>query len=135
MRGDVSVITSVSFAVHSALIKDLPDIAYLSRKPGTRKPDGTYEEEERFRRPYKDDCEVFVFPQTWGSTALGFGGAGGQAMTMAYTTIVSIQSHAAVYFGGRLAYVVANPNQRFWEHVAQQSMVAAGGSHAYVSEG
>ena len=30
---------------------------------------------------------ISVFSQTWGSTALGFGGIGGQAITSAYTTI------------------------------------------------
>lgn len=30
-----------------------------------------------------------MFPQAWGSTSLGFGGIGGQAMTSAYTTVIT----------------------------------------------
>lgn len=32
--------------------------------------------------------EAVTFPQLWGSTALGFGQIGGDAMTNAYTTII-----------------------------------------------
>lgn len=31
---------------------------------------------------------VYMFPQTWGDTSLGFGGMGGQAITTALTTII-----------------------------------------------
>ena len=34
--------------------------------------------------------KMYVFPQTWSSTALGFDGCGGQAITEAYTTIVEM---------------------------------------------
>lgn len=59
------------------------------------------------RRPRKDECEIISFPQTWGSTALGYGGVGGAAMTRAQTVVVScpLNRSAVVYFGGdRLAY-------------------------------
>ena len=39
-------------------------------------------------------CTMYVFPQTWASTALGFdehGGLGGQAFTSTYTTVVEIK--------------------------------------------
>lgn len=66
-------------------------------------------------RPRSEDCEVTMFPQTWGSTALGYGGIGGQAVTVAYTVIVRCKytSFAAVYFGqgGRLAYLVSPEKQ------------------------
>ena len=38
-------------------------------------------------RPYIDDFELYTFNQMWGSTALGFGGIGGQAMTQARTYV------------------------------------------------
>lgn len=56
------------------------------------------------RRPYITDITVYSFPQTWGSTALGFGGVGGAAMTTAQTVVITLDRDACVYFGGRLAY-------------------------------
>lgn len=55
-----------------------------------------------------DDLHVFVFPQTWSSTALGFGGVGGQVMTTAYTIAVldMYRCNACVFFDGTLAYQV-----------------------------
>ena len=48
---------------------------------------------------------VVMFQQTWGSTALGYGGIGGAVMTPAYTVVVSYENHMRVYFGGgRLVY-------------------------------
>lgn len=60
------------------------------------------------RRPSADECEVVaMFPQTWGSTALGFGGIGGAAMTPAYTVVVrGPAGQEAVYWHGKFAYVV-----------------------------
>lgn len=66
------------------------------------------------RRPTPQTCEVIMFRQVWGSTALGYGGVGGQAMTNADTVIVisDLTGHAAVYFGGgRLAYIVPPDKQ------------------------
>lgn len=51
------------------------------------------------RRPLQYEVRVIMFPQTWGSTALGYGGVGGQALTEAYTTIIYFEDHYCVYFG------------------------------------
>lgn len=54
-----------------------------------------------------DDVEVHVFEQVWGSTALGFGGIGGQAMTAARIWGIIPESSSFpcyVYFGGSFAY-------------------------------
>ena len=57
------------------------------------------------RRHTPDEVFVILFPQTWGSTALGYGGMGGAAVTTAYTIIVHNRFEYCVYFGyGRLAY-------------------------------
>ena len=57
-----------------------------------------------------EDFELYVFEQTWGSTALGFGGMGGQMMTSAMTyVLVPISANTDfcfVYFGGTFAYKV-----------------------------
>jgi hypothetical protein len=68
-----------------------------------------------------------MFPQTWSSTALGFGGIGGQAITSAYVCVIesNLVGGYAVYFGGRLAYVIDRPNEMFIEHIARQRMVDA----------
>jgi len=68
-----------------------------------------------------------MFVQTWGSTALGFGGIGGQAITSAYVCIIesNLIGQFAVYFGGRLAYVIKRPNSTFFEHITNQKMVDA----------
>ena len=68
---------------------------------------------------------VEVFPQTWGSTALGFGGVGGQAMTTAYTSVFydQGQNYAVVFFDGRLAYIVNEPTDLFWEHLKGRRML------------
>jgi hypothetical protein len=54
------------------------------------------------------ELEVYSFPQMWGSTALGFGGIGGAAMTKAQTTIVLPEDRSAahVYFNSRFAYTI-----------------------------
>lgn len=68
-----------------------------------------YSKEDPLYRFNIDDFSVYVFEQTWGSTALGFDGMGGQAMTTA-NTIVLIPNYCNqdcfVYFAGRFAYSV-----------------------------
>lgn len=77
-------------------------------------------------KPYAtiDDFEIYIFEQVWGSTALGLGGVGGQAMTAANTYVfipISTNEKCFVYFGSRFAYAV--PYSRvFWEDVAKQNM-------------
>jgi len=68
-----------------------------------------------------------MFTQTWSSTALGFGGIGGQAITSAYVCVIesNIVGGFAVYFGGRLAYVINRPNEKFMEDVHRHRMVDA----------
>jgi hypothetical protein len=83
---------------------------------------------EKTRRHSMYDLTVYsMFPQTWSSTALGFGGIGGQAITSAYVCVIEsgLVGQFAVYFGGRLAYVIVRPNASFMEDVARQRMVDA----------
>lgn len=61
------------------------------------------------RRPGIDDFDLYTFEQIWGSTALGFGGIGGQALTEARTYVfvpVGVNQKCLVYFAGRFAYAV-----------------------------
>lgn len=77
-----------------------------------------------------DISVMTMFPQMWGSTALGFGGIGGQAITTAYTVVLAsdIQGQYCVYFGGQLAYRIDRPNRVFFEDVANMSMHARDGA-------
>ena len=83
---------------------------------------------EKTRKHSMYDLTVFtMFPQTWSSTALGFQGIGGQAITSAYVCIIesNLLGQLAVYFGERLAYVIKRPNEKFMEDIASQRMVDA----------
>lgn len=82
------------------------------------------------RRPSEQDIEVMaMFPQTWGSTALGFGGIGGAAICTAYTIVLHCGSEYCVYFGGRFAYRVTKPNATFFLN-AQHGSMASVADHA-----
>lgn len=61
------------------------------------------------RRPTTRDFGVYaMFPQTWGSTALGHGGMGGAAVTTAYTVVLECYAtqEFLVYFGSEFCYKV-----------------------------
>lgn len=83
---------------------------------------------EKTRKHRMGDISVYsMFVQTWSSTALGFGGIGGQAFTSAYVCVLesSLNGQYAVYFSGRLAYVIKRPNEKFAFDVAGHRMVDA----------
>jgi hypothetical protein len=103
-------------ALASAVHRDLPDVHYEQRRWKKRvKPYGLdndpvseddYEILKKHRRPFGSEVEVILFQQLWGSTALGYGGIGGAAMTYAYTVICIMGKVMVVYFGdgGNMAY-------------------------------
>lgn len=81
------------------------------------------------RQPYKgrptlQDLEIIHFPQTWGSTAIGFGGIGGAAMTTAYTTVILCRKNAAVFFAGRHCYSVDDINDAFEKDLINRCMAS-----------
>lgn len=63
-----------------------------------------------------DLLDVYSWPQTWGSTACGFGGIGGQAITGAQTLVVLYETEqdrlACVFHNGRFAYLTRFDNIR-----------------------
>lgn len=79
------------------------------------------------------EFELTVFLQAWASTALGFGGIGGQAMTSAYTTVIWEENTGiyGVFFGERLAYAIKSPNDLFMEDLACHRMKEYSQSKAY----
>lgn len=72
------------------------------------------------------DFDFTMFSQVWGSTALGFNGIGGQALTKAYTVIAhEIHTNIAlVFFEEEFAYLVKNPNELFKEDLENRNMKA-----------
>lgn len=98
-------VETMAACVYAACGHDLPDLAFLH----PYRPKAGQPQVERFRRPHPSEVEVRMFPQLWGSTALGFGGGrlGGAAMTHAYTVVVTgPEIGSAVYFGSGLAYTI-----------------------------
>lgn len=82
--------------------------------------DDLNEEEKKYRPEFTMD----MFEQTWGSTSLGFGGIGGQAITSAYTTVVRdiYSGWCGVFFDESLAYKIKNPNKKFNEDLLHRQM-------------
>lgn len=124
------MIDQINQAYYSAILVDLPDIVEYryDYENGIRSPEATREVR---RRPSARDVEIYSFTQTWGSTALGFGGIGGQAMTAAQTTIVTDLQTYCVYFGGRLAYKIESPNTKLIEDIMQHNVAAVGEQGKY----
>lgn len=88
--------------------------------------------EWRELRPNDQEIDVIMFTQVWGSTALGFGGIGGAAMTTAYTVAVKgPNGDYAIYFNGRLAYHLEDPSPQFYEDLANHSLNKVALASAY----
>lgn len=121
-----SPITALHASLSHAAYEGFPEFEYEDRdwshgyQPGV---EPTYITKKRKHTDY--DLTVYaLFPQTWGSTALGFGGLGGQAFTTAYVVVIQSDrtGEFVVYFAGRFAYRIAKPNKAFFEDIASQSM-------------
>jgi len=118
-------VESLAAAYYAALYVDLPPVEYRQWTPAMKK-DGVLPHDAPIANCRPDDLDVQVahFEQDWGDTSLGFGGIGGQAITSAYTTVITCNGSAAVYFAGRHAYSIPEYNNRFILDVRGQSMVA-----------
>lgn len=70
------------------------------------------------------DIEIYVFPQTWGSTAGGYNGAGGDAMTMSHTIVFyNSNSDNVIFSYGRKKFIrINNPNQKFFEDLCNRRL-------------
>jgi hypothetical protein len=110
-------------AIGHAIHVGLSDISYpefsWNEEARKRVPTGVM----KTRRPGRHEILVEMFPQTWSSTALGFGGVGGQAMSTAYTVIVTGPGQpVCVYFAGQFAYRIDEPNTTFFEDAMRRTM-------------
>lgn len=84
-----------------------------------------------------EKARMKVFTQMWGSTALGFIGVGGQAMTEAYTTVCYLcdEKVYGVFFGEKLAYVIKNPNTAFLNDCSRMEMASQFEVNRYQQDG
>ena len=86
--------------------------------------------------PSFDDFDIEIFDQTWSSTALGFGGIGGQAITTARTYVflpVTCNQKCFVYFAGQFAYAVPW-SEKFFADVKSRNVASVRGSAKYLRE-
>lgn len=124
------IATVASSLLHAALVS-LPDIQYQRRDhmamrgwSSDQRMDAmrndTVPVKDDVRRPAEEECRVHaMFQQTFGSTALGFGGVGGAAMTPTYTVVIEGPGgQYAVYWNGRFAYLVDPQTQTTEERKA-----------------
>lgn len=124
-------IADLAAALASACYVDFDEYEYEDRDWSSKDRDARVKKK---RRPGLRDIEVAgMFAQTWGSTALGFGGIGGQAISSAYTIVLcnNLDGQFAVYFAGRHAYTVRRPNQKFVKHLAERAMLERSRSTEY----
>lgn len=90
-------------------------------------------EEDMRRMDPEDEFDIYMFEHTWASTALGFGGIGGSAMT-AETTFVLIPCYrevAYVFFGANFAYKIDGYNDLFKEDLRKHRMASVRESGKY----
>ena len=121
----------------------LPDLSKLQKKA-----EGEIARIFNFSRYAFVGHDVFVFTQTWASTALGFGGVGGSAMTTKYTTVFRTQLipiypdslfdndviFYTVFFDGEFAYIIQSDNKRnekIEEDIQRRDMKSVKGSEYY----
>ena len=121
-------IEMLSDCIHDAQHFNLSVIHYDQKKWHESKLQGEDVFEQKTRNPTKSEFAVIaMFPQTWGSTSLGFGGIGGAAMTTAYTVVIqamhSYSSEILVYFDGKFAYRIGNANDLFWDDLRHMYLV------------
>ena len=112
-------------------MRNFPDLNMITENFWEKIKDVDYNGSPLYLQPHEFD--VYAFPQLWGSTALGFGGIGGQAMTEALTVVVIHRtSHiAGVYFDGELAYIIKDSNQKFVNDLNNRNMAPVWESGKY----
>lgn len=71
----------------------------------------------------EDECEIFVWPQTWDDASCGFGGMCAQMITTKSTVvIIGPEEDACVYHGGKLAYKLDNIDENFREAIDDKNL-------------
>ena len=77
--------------------------------------------------------DIVQFSQTWSSTALGFGGVGGDMLTSAITSVVFKQDGKIdVFFGRRKAYTIPKITQSFVDDLNKRYLRPVSESSVYM---
>ena len=117
----MNAIENLHSALAHAMYEGFPPIEYEDRDWNHFNKTKEHKTLKKTRRHSQHDIVVAgMWDQAWGSTALGFGGIGGQAITVAYTIVLESQYGGGhcVYFGGRFAYHIKRPTDAFREDMA-----------------
>ena len=110
------------------LIKMARQLLAIADDMRKRRPAGVYDFEAG---------ELYDFDQTWASTALGFGGIGGSALTTERTYVFipkCDEEHAYVYFGDCFAYK-CQVCDSLWKDIENKRMASVMESGRYKQEG
>ena len=123
-----SIVTDLVQSLYHALNVELSDMIIETRdlKEFHKLPkeeqqeiikSGSYPMKTYNARPTEGDCDVQMFVELWSSTALGFGGIGGAAMTYAYTVIIKCEAtqESLVYWNGKFAYKIDMKNKNVYD--------------------
>jgi hypothetical protein len=71
----------------------------------------------------ENECEIYVWPQTWSDMSCGFGGMSGQMITTKPTVVViGPMQDACVYHGGKMAYKVNSVDEKFRKAVDNRNL-------------
>ena len=138
-------ITDLADCIAHAQYEGFSDIEYETRdfekiraaKTAEEKAQALHATTPATRRPTTRDFGVYsMFPQTWGSTALGHGGVGGAAVSTAYTVVLECYhtGEFLVYFGGVFCYTINRKSaniQAFVEDCKHHSLVSKRESSKY----
>jgi len=138
-------ITDLADCVAHAQYIGFSDIEYETRdfekiraaKTAEEKAQALHATTPATRRPTTRDFGVYgMWPQTWGSTALGHGGMGGAAVTTAYTVVLECRAteEFLVYFGGQWCYTVSRRSaniDRFVEDCKNHNLASEWQSEKY----
>lgn len=127
-------VSDLSRCLAHAMYQGFPEIQYQDRDWSS--PDRSARVEKTRQHAERDLEVVAMFPQIWSSTALGFGGLGGQAITTAYTVVVKSNHDLGycVYFGARFAYRVARPLPTFFADVQSGRLATVKDHKKYESQ-
>lgn len=92
-----------------------------------------------FKNVTKSSCKfrVYIFPQTWPSTALGLSNIVGlDVFTQEYTTVIEENTTKTygVYFGDMLAYIIKSPNEVFFDDLRTLTMAEQSKCDKYVKD-
>lgn len=123
---DISDIQKAIYHCLFYLIREVEEIridwSLAKQKYDIKEKLPSYTEDSSIYKTYRRQIDesyiedLTIFPETWGSTSLGFKGViGGAAITTALTIIIVIQNIAYVYWGSSYAYSLNLSNKEDYE--------------------